>query len=338
MFLYGDGDIYLSDNTNNGEYQMWPFFVGSVDTSNSYNRLASSSELSIVQYQIRNWSSTYHGSYQASVALVASYITSKIAINSTTIGLNIFQLILTTNGSFSFLIVKYKSIYNTPNRVGFSDARGNPVEFSVHVNGSNCGVPGQYIYELDYAGRSNLYFPIGNSDTYYDPGSTIPFSFTFNYMGKIVNSVKALELGQFYLYFPNGTLATDSLAGYQVSNGFSTLIFAKAVPIDGSKLRLTNTLRNASLATADFTVSSGHIVTWAYHSDYGTNLIQVIFVTNSSTSFILYSYGQIASGSFVCSGYRDSSGQFIELGATAYGSNIGVPSLYAFRTDKDSEN
>lgn len=156
-------------------------------------------------------------------------------------------------------------------------------------------------------------------------------------MGQTINSVKVDSLGVFYLCFPNGTLATDSLAGYQVKNGFNTYIASKSIVLPGNHDRLTTLLRNASLASTDFTVSSGHFITWAYHSDYGLNIFQVIFVTNSSTSFIIYSYGQLASGSFVSSGYRDSSGNFVELNVSAYGSNIGVPSIYAFRADKDSK-
>lgn len=153
IYLFPDGDLYLFPSNNFLVInQMWPFYVPAIDTSMIYYRkVTAQSELDQVSLQIKNWSSTFHGSYVASGALVATYVTSKYALDSSP-GLNKFQLIFTTNGSFSFMIIRYVSIYNTDNLAAFGDAHRNPVYINPQINGSNCGVPGQYIFQMDYAG------------------------------------------------------------------------------------------------------------------------------------------------------------------------------------------
>jgi hypothetical protein len=146
--IWHDGDLYLFTASNAGNYHLAVYLItgGYSGTSAAMYRAESTQYLlSTLSSQVSQASGT---SFMAQDAFVITYY--NFANNVVSSLLNSFQLVLVTDGTYSYLVYNYERLDNTAgSQIYYKDNTGAKNTLNVSVTGSNCNQPGRYIYRVD---------------------------------------------------------------------------------------------------------------------------------------------------------------------------------------------
>nr|XP_055041672.1 uncharacterized protein LOC129429173 [Misgurnus anguillicaudatus] len=249
-----------------------------------------------------------------------------------------FQVVLISNGNFSFVLMNYGKIarsqrfvqagYDTINSSYYFSITESLQDFSSLTYSSNVNVSGRWAFRADLGSRCQFndtgpFYPFGTGDTENeraDDGSSAviyllqPFVFfglTYNQI--YVNNNGDLTFNaKFYSYSPYSFPAhggIDIIAPFwtDIDNRFNGVISYRQYT-SGSVLTQATQDINQYFPDLSFSASWVFVATWdrvAYFSNSGTETsFQVVLISNGIFSFVLMNYGTIArSQRFVQAGY-----------------------------------
>ncbi len=147
LSIYPDGDIYLlqsgSSNTNGYQVAVYHITAG-YSGPFLYRSETSTFELNKLSVRIRQATGS---TFTATNAFVITWDKNPNPVNATL--LNSFQIVLVTDGFYSFLIFNFNRLDQTPGSTYFKDANLTVRSVSSSTTGSNCNFPGRLIFRVD---------------------------------------------------------------------------------------------------------------------------------------------------------------------------------------------
>ncbi|XP_073722061.1 uncharacterized protein [Misgurnus anguillicaudatus] len=286
-----------------------------------------------------------------------------------------FQVVLISNGNFSFVLMNYGAIapLALPVQPGY-DTIDSSHYFSITKSldywtnltySSNVNVSGRWAFRTDLGSRclfngTGPFYPFGTGDTEKEGDSAMihlfqPFTFfglTYNQI--YVNNNGFLTFnGAWYSNYPNSFPAyggKDIIAPLWAGDSLSGNISYRQYT-SGSVLTQATQDINQYFPDLNFSASWVFVATWdrvwnVYYQNTETSF-QVVLISNGSFSFVLMNYGAIAiSQQSIRAGYDTiNSTYYFSITkpqqnystSLACSSNVNVSGRWAFRTDLGSQ-
>jgi hypothetical protein len=127
-------------------YRIVPYYNADVPPTFFFNTVVSSADLSMLSGKIRAAFAPSYANFTATLAYAITFIF-KTVVNTT-----FYQVVLCTNTiSESFMIISVTHL-DVPSDYDFGfyiDTNNQYNNFSLSTSGSNCGVPGQFIFQFN---------------------------------------------------------------------------------------------------------------------------------------------------------------------------------------------
>jgi hypothetical protein len=143
LYMFMDGDLYLTDENNN--YHMRAFhYLNSVGFF-CFRIVTDKMTLHIISSAIRkaSFNNSEYTQFNATNVYVITWIIRK------DLKYTFYQVSLCTDGRSAFMIINYKLLQVPSDSSEFLiDSNNNQIYFNGSTSGSNCGVPGQFVYQL----------------------------------------------------------------------------------------------------------------------------------------------------------------------------------------------
>ncbi len=145
-----DGGVWLG-----GSYEVYVYYIVSgysASASFRYRSETNTAQLDKLSLQLK-LCNLVSPIFSATNAFIVTYYQNPATNNASL--LNSFQLILTTDGTLSYLVFNYERLdqIDTTSWKGFRAPNGIHINFIPSLNGSNCNVPGQYVFRVDGGGK-----------------------------------------------------------------------------------------------------------------------------------------------------------------------------------------
>jgi hypothetical protein len=148
--MYTDGDFYLIRDQNT-HYHMLPFHHTS--SSGLYydtDVVGSSSQttLTAVSNLIQAAYPQQYANFSATLCYIFTWVLSESIMNSPT---TLYQVVLSMENTTSFMIVSYVQLSLPADSTFFyQDTNGQSIPINGSTTGSNCGVPGQFVFQFNH--------------------------------------------------------------------------------------------------------------------------------------------------------------------------------------------